>query len=164
MKKRNLIIAALLTTAIGAGVVYAGANSCKSGHGHKYGRHMDHKIDHVVGKIDRHLDLTEVQETRIREILDSNIDLVHIGRDTRQALQEHLLGLDPLSEDYQESADELADMLARQVREKTLASARIVREIAETLDTDQIEMARQHLDRRIKRFERWHNSDHDEEN
>ncbi len=162
MKKRNLIIAALFTTVVGVGVVFAGTHSCKFGYGHKHGRHMDHKIDHVIARINRHLDLTDAQEMRIREILDSNMDLVHIGRDTRQMLQEHLLGMDPLSEDYQKSADELAGMLAQQVREKTLASARIVREIAETLDAEQLEIARKHLDQRIKRFEKWHNKHHEE--
>lgn len=162
MKKRTLIITVLFTTIVGVGVVYAGAQAWKSGYGHKHGRHMGHDTERIVSKIDRRLDLTEDQETRIKEILDTDMDLVHIGRGIRQTLKSHLLDMDPLSTDYQQSVDEVADIMAQQVREKILASAEVVRKIAVVLDAEQMDKARKYLDSRIRKYEQWHNPDRKE--
>lgn len=162
MKKRNLVIGIIVSVIVGMGVTYAGVRGCHSDQWHKYSKRMGHDTERIVSRIDRKLDLTESQETRIREILDSGTGQFYIGRDIKLTLKKHLPGLDPLSENYQKSVNELADAMARQVREKTLESAEVIRKIAEVLDKNQMDKARKYLERKMEKWEKRHHSgDHD---
>lgn len=153
MTKRKILIIAATAILAGSSVVYAGSKYWKHEHEHGHGHRLDsdHVIERIVSKMDRHLELSDQQETEIGLILESNTDAVTDLRESGWSIRNRMLSLDPESESYQREVQVLANELAALVREKTLATAGVVKEVYGILEPDQQAEAREILSERLDR-------------
>lgn len=141
MHKRKIIIIATTAILAVSSVVYA------HWHGHRLA--SEHAIEHMVSKMARHLELSDQQEDEIELVLESNTGEWSELRESGLLIRNRILALDPESESYQEEVQVLANELATLVREKTLTTADVVREVYGILEPDQRAEARKILSSRM---------------
>ncbi|MYB35107.1 MAG: hypothetical protein F4X92_08340 [Gammaproteobacteria bacterium] len=141
MTKRKIIIITTTAILVVSSVVYA--------HWHGHRLDSEHAIEHIVSKMDRHLELSDQQEDEIELVLESNTGELSELRESGLLIRNRILALDPESESYQEDVQALANELATLVRDKTLATADVVREVYGILEPDQQAEAREILSSRM---------------
>jgi len=170
MNKRNLIIGLCATAAVlvGSVAIYAGVKSRHDGESHAHGMKSGHAIERMVSKMDYRLDLRDAQKEQIREILTANRRVFTEARKTRREMRRQWRELDPGSSDYQVMAEQLADTLASQVRETTLAMTEVMQKIYDVLDEDQRDGARKILSQGLllggrRGHRRGHHEHHEQE-
>lgn len=154
MKKRNLIIAAAVTTVIGSGIAFAGAKHCGGADGHGQGHYGKHKIEHIMERLDKHLDLTDQQELSLQSILEDNKMVFMDARHDKKSFRLAVMQLDPSSSEYDASIASLADEIAEQARQRTLQAADIVKQVSTVLTDEQMQKARELIEKRMKKHER----------
>ena len=153
-KRKIMIIATTVTLAISS-MAYAGHKYWKHEHGHGHRLDSEHVIERIVSKLDRHLELSDQQEDKIGLILESNTDEWSDLRESTQSIRNRMLSLDPESESYQREVEVLANEMATLVRDKTLTTASVVKEVYGILEPSQqaeaMEILSKRLDRRHKK-------------
>ena len=133
MKKRNAIVAAAVTAIIGSGLAFAGAKNCEhSGKSHK-GHFSQHKMEKMLSKMDKHLDLSDTQEIALQEILESNKAVFNDVRQSHRKFRNEMVNLDPTSENFGSKIEALAERAADQAKQRTLKIAAIVKEVSAVL-------------------------------
>ena len=160
MKKRNLVIAATTATVIGSGLAYAGSKH----HGGKHNLSPEHRVEHMIMKMDKRLDLTDAQETEIQSILESRMGNIMSTREARREIRQNVMQLDPKSADFDAQVEALAGEMSELVRQKTMEIGEAMKEVSAVLTDEQVEKARKMIAKRIearnKRKEHnaeWHN-------
>jgi Spy/CpxP family protein refolding chaperone len=164
MKKRNVVIASVATAIVGSGIALAGAKSCHEGGRYHHGKFGEHKLERIVEKLDRHLDLSDQQETALQEILESNKSVFGSEGRSRGGFRMKLMGLDPTASDYDATVAAMADEMAERIKQRTVEAAGVIKQVAGILTNEQIEEARELIAMRMdKRGARHHKVDDDEE-
>ena len=118
----------------------------------------EHKIEHMVEKMDRHLDLSADQETQIKEIMMSNLDSFKGLMPSRERMRSELLELDPQSPEFDSSVNRLADEAADMVREKAVQLAGMMKQVSGVLTEEQRAEAREMIQERIDHHRKWHDT------
>jgi Spy/CpxP family protein refolding chaperone len=158
MNKRKIIVIAALTTVIGSGIAFAGAKSCgKSGDGHR-GFTGPHKIEHVLEKMSKHLDLSDDQESSLREIMASSNFGEKNHRHSAKAARLELLSLDPLSVDFESKVDNLIEIRFEQLKQQILEHASLAKQISHVLTAEQVAKARTIIAKRMDKLEKRHSN------
>jgi Spy/CpxP family protein refolding chaperone len=152
MKKRNVIIAAAVTAVIGSGIAFAGAKQCRDAGAGWHGNFGENKIEHIVDRLDSHLDLTDQQELSLRSILEENKAEFFDAHQARKSFRLEIMQLDPSSSDYDAAVASLADEFAAQVRQKTLQAAEIVKQASAVLTDEQLQKARDLIEQRMDKY------------
>ena len=159
MNKRNVLIAATTAAVIGSGIAYAGSKR----YGGKHEISPAHRVDHVVMKMDKRLDLTDAQETEIRTILLSGAEQFASVKDTRRKLRQAVLTLDPAAADFDSQVDSLANEIAETFRQKTVETAEIMKQVSGVLTEEQADKAKkiiarmmEHRNNRRDHKSEWH--------
>ena len=159
MNKRNVLIAVTTAAVIGSGVAYAGSKRC----GGKHDVSPGHRVDHMVMKMDKRLDLTDAQETEIRTILLSGAEQFASVKDTRRKLRQAVLTLDPAAADFDSQVDSLANEIAETFRQKTVETAEIMKQVSGVLTEEQADKAKkiiarmmEHRNNRRDHESEWH--------
>ena len=104
----------------------------------------------MIMKMDKRLDLTDAQETEIREILLSGAKQFASVKDTRRELRQAVLTLDPGAADFDSQVDSLANEIAETVRKKTLETAEIMKQVSGVLTEEQAQEAKKLITRMIE--------------
>ena len=152
MKKRNVIIAAAVTAVIGSGIAFAGAKHCRDAGAGWHGNFGENKIEHIVDRLDSHLDLTDQQELSLRSILEENKAEFFDAHQARKSFRLEIMQLDPSSSDYDAAVASLADEFAAQVRQKTLQAAEIVKQASAVLTDEQLQKVRDLIEQRMDKY------------
>jgi Spy/CpxP family protein refolding chaperone len=163
MKKRNVVIASVATVIVGSGIAFAGSKSCHDGNRYHHGNFGDHKMERIVEKLDRHLDLSDQQEVALQEILESNKSVFKFEARSRGGFRMKMLGLDPTASDYEDSVNAMAGEMAEQIKQRTVAVAGVIKQVAGVLTDEQIEEARELITMRMEKGRGWHHKVDDDE-
>ena len=163
MKKRNIVIASIVTAIVGSGIAFAGSKSCHEGSRYHHGKFGEHKMERIIEKLDRHLDLSDQQEVALQEILESNKLVFGFEGQSRGALRMKMLGLDPTASDYENSVAAMADEMAEQIKQRTVEAAGVIKQVAGILTDEQIAEARELITMRTERRGGWHHKVDDDE-
>jgi len=152
MKKRNIIIAAAVTAVIGSGIAFAGAKQCRDAGAGWHGHFGENKIEHIVERLDSHLDLTDQQELSLQSILEGNKAEFFDAHQARKSFHLEIMQLDPSSSDYDAAVASLADEIAAQVRQKTLQVAEIIKQASAVLTDEQVQKVRDLIEQRMDKY------------
>ena len=150
MKKRNILIIATTAAVIGSGLAYAGNK-------HRNGKHdisPEHRIEHMLMKMDKHLDLSDTQEAEIKSILDRRIEVFALAKEKRNSVRQTILQMNPKSPDFDAQAQSLADEMAEALHQRALEMAAAMKEVSAVLSDQQVEKARSVLAKRIETHNR----------
>ena len=149
MKKRNLIITVIITAVIGSGLVFAGARNCEySGKAHA-GHDGKHKMERIIGKMDRHLDLSDAQELSLKKILEENRSMIRATRHADKSFYLNMMALGLLSDDFDESVNALAQERAEQVKQGAMGIAHVAKQVSEVLTEEQKQEAHDFIQKRM---------------
>ncbi len=153
MKKRNAIIAAAATAILGSGLAFAGAKSCEhNGEGHK-SHFSQHKMERMLSKMDKHLNLSDTQESALQEILESNKAVFNDARQSHRQFRNEIVNLDPTSENFDSEIEAVAEKVADQAKQRTLEIAAIVKEVSAVLTEEQRQQAKEMMAKRMQRHQ-----------
>ncbi len=153
MKKRNLIITVVITAMIGSGLVFAGARNCEySGKTHA-GHDGRHKMERIIGKMDRHLDLSDAQELSLKKILEENKSMIRATRHADRSFYLDMMALGLSSDNLDESVNALARERAEQVKQGAMEIAHVAKQVSEVLTEEQKQEAHDFI---RKRMNGWH--------
>ena len=158
MKKRNMLLISIATVAVGTGIAFAGAKGCYDGSEHHKGRFGDHRMETIVDKMDRHLDLSEQQQVMIKDILETKKPIFAKAGKSHAPLHWQILKLDPASANFDQSVDKLADEIANQVRSHAVEMADAVKQISAVLTPAQAGKAREMIENTVQH---WDNHRHE---
>ncbi len=150
MKKRNAIIAAAVTAILGSGLAFAGAKSCEYNDGHDKGHFSQHKMERMLSKMDKHLDLSDTQENSLQEIIEANKTFFDGARQAHQKFRLDVMNLDPTSESFDTKIEVLAEKAADQAKQRTLEIAAIVKEVSAVLTEEQRQQAKEMMAKRLQ--------------
>ena len=153
MKKRNAIIAAAATAILGSGLAFAGAKSCEHNKDNHRGHFSQHKMERMLSKMDKHLNLSDTQENLLQEILESNKAVFTNAKQSHQDFRSSIMNLDPTSENFDMEIEALADNAADQAKQRTLEMAAIVKEVSSVLTEEQRQQAKEMMSKRMQRHQ-----------
>ena len=157
MKKRNKIIAGLVALMAGSGLALAGSGSCdyegKSHRGWGHGGQHGPMLERMIGKLDRHLDLSEQQRASLEQVFEQNSEVARNHRQQRRSLRHESMQLDPSSDAYETQIQEIADRVAEMAHDQALLMANVFKQVAEILTDEQREEMRQLMQQRMQKME-----------
>ena len=153
MKKRNAIIAAAVTAILGSGLAFAGAKSCENNEGHHKGHFSQHKMERMLSKMDKHLDLSDTQENALQEIIETNKAFFAEARQAHQKFRLDVMNLNPTSESFDTKIEVLAEKAADQAKQRTLEIAAIVKEVSAILSEEQRQQAKDMMAKRMQKHQ-----------
>lgn len=153
MKTRNAIIAAAATAILGTSIAFAGAKSCGHGGENHKGHFSQHKMERILSKMDKHLNLTDAQEIELQEILESNKEVFSNSRDSHRDFRNDIVNLNPTSETFDSEIAALADKAADKAKQRTLEIANIVKEVSAVLTEEQRKQAKELMAKRMQRHQ-----------
>ncbi|MCY3770380.1 MAG: Spy/CpxP family protein refolding chaperone [Gammaproteobacteria bacterium] len=152
MKKRNILVAAAILSVVGSGLVFAGVANCRHSGKTHLGAHGAHKMERLIGKMDRYLDLSDAQELSLEKILEQNRSVVLNTRHADRSFYLDMMALGLSADDFDGAANELAEERTEQLKHGAVEIARFAKQVSEVLTEEQKQEA---LDLIQKRRGAW---------
>ena len=152
MKKRNLIITVVITAVLGSGLVFAGTRNCEYFGKSHTGHDGKHKMERIIGKMDRHLDLSDAQELSLKKILEENRSMIQATFHAGKSFHLDMIALGLSSDDFDGSVDALAQERADQVKQEAMGIAHFAKQVSEVLTEKQKQEAHDFLQKRMHKW------------
>jgi len=144
-KLGKMIAMTVLTTSFVASSAYAGG----------FFDHWRHRGGDMMMPIERmidHVDLTESQAQQTKDILDKAHQQTKSLQDIRHRFAKQMLINNPDAANYMSTAEQQAEAIAAEVKDKILLMAKVRQEIYQILTPEQKDELETHIEKMMKRM------------
>jgi len=142
---RRIIPAVLITIALATSSAYAGG---LFGGGH----HREGGMMKVIERMIDHVDLSDDQEEEAKVILDNAREYTKNMSEIRHRFFKQIIENNPDDTTYLSIAEEQAEAIAAEVKNKILHMAKIRQEVYKILTTEQKEKLADHIEKKMARM------------